>query len=103
MADQKPVVIHLKVGEEYLLRLEGRGTTGYEWQANFAGKKIIAEKKTYVPSTEKGILKAGENSDELFSFKGLKKGKTELHLTLSRAWEKETKPIEEKEYILIVD
>ena len=98
-----PEIIHLKVGEEHVLRLTGIGTTGYEWQAELAHKKIVSVKKEIVETKPKGNFRAGESSDEQFTIKALQSGKTEMHLTLSRAWEKGNKPAEKKDYIVIVE
>ncbi len=103
MADQDAPIIHLKVGEAHVLRFKGRGTAGYEWNADFTGKEIIAVKREYIPSEGKERIPDGASSDEQFTITALQKGKTEVHFTLSRSWEAGIKPAEESKYIIEVE
>ena len=73
-----------------LIALESNPTTGYSWEAQFdtAMLELVEETFELGEYAEQGLVGAG--GTELFRFKGLSSGKTEITFKYKRSWETET-------------
>lgn len=98
VAHYKPVKI-VKVNKEFKIALESNPTTGYSWTAKFDPEYIKLVNSTYIPyPTYQGIV--GSGGIEVFTFKAIKWGKTEITMQYQRPWE--NSPIKEVNYNVII-
>ena len=86
--------ISTSVNQEFVITLASNPTTGYGWQASYDETVVeLLENKYKIPEMEKhervkqGI--AGGGGVELFRFKALKTGKTEITLAYKRPCQEE--------------
>jgi len=85
----------VKVNTEFRIVLESNPTTGYSWSAKFDPKYIQLVSSVYKPyPTDHGIV--GSGGVQMFIFKAIKPGKTEIIMQYQRPWE--NNPINEKTY-----
>ena len=72
-----------------LIALESNPSTGYSWEAKYdsAMLELIEETFELGEYAKENIVGAG--GTELFRFKGLNKGKTEITFNYKRSWETE--------------
>jgi inhibitor of cysteine peptidase len=72
-----------------LIALESNPTTGYSWEAvyNTAILELVEETFELGEYTKENIVGAG--GTELFRFKGLSNGKTDITFNYKRSWETE--------------
>ena len=75
--------ITVRVGEEFVIALEGNPTTGYEWEAHYDSSMLQLVDRAF-SAYGPGI---GSGGIELFRFKALTAGDTQLELIYKRAWE----------------
>lgn len=82
--------LQLQIGENFALRLPGRGTAGYGWifQASGADKILSVTHSTAAPATTGASLTG--SADEIFTLRGLSPGRMQLQFELRRSWEKDT-------------
>ncbi|MFC1902551.1 protease inhibitor I42 family protein [Chloroflexota bacterium] len=82
--------ISIGVGEEFIIALGSNPTTGYSWQASHDETmvKLLSSDCEMGEAAKEGAVGAG--GTELFQFKALKAGKTEITLVYKRPWEKDT-------------
>ena len=73
-----------------LIALESNPTTGYSWVAEFDAAMLELVEETFELGeyTKQGLV--GVGGTELFRFKGLSCGKTEITFKYKRSWETET-------------
>jgi len=73
-----------------LIALESNPTTGYGWEAVFDTAMLELVEQTFELGefAKENIVGAG--GTELFRFKGLSKGKTEITFNYKRSWETES-------------
>ena len=78
--------IGVTIGEQFEIDLEGNPTTGYTWQGNEVYDKTMLDlfKKEYLPSRPQMI---GSGGAQLYLFKALKAGDTQIKMTYKRSWE----------------
>lgn len=88
--------IAVKVNKTIKIELNSNPTTGYQWQlANPINENIIKQiSNEYLPPKSNFCGVAG---NEVWIFKGLKKGETKIILKYIRPWEN-AKPTTIKEY-----
>ena len=81
--------IDVGVNQEFVIALGSNPTTGYSWQESYDETVLELVEKTYEQGeeAEQGLVGAG--GVELFRFKALKAGKTEITLVYKRPWEEE--------------
>lgn len=91
--------IRTKNGDYFFVVLEANPTTGYQWEVDFNPDYIQLADREYVPSSPELV---GSGGEEFFSFLALKSGETEITFSYLRPWEKETPPIDEKVYEIII-
>jgi inhibitor of cysteine peptidase len=72
-----------------LIALESNPTTGYSWEAEFDTAMLELVEQTFELGefAKEGIVGAG--GTELFRFKGMSKGKTDITFNYKRSWETE--------------
>jgi predicted secreted protein len=100
-----PTRIELKVGERYVLKLQGLGAAGYTWEyaVEGVGNVVAVSKETSdaPPQTETGeLLPPGYSRDELVTIKALEPGHITIRFVQRRPWEKDKPPL--KEHVLEV-
>lgn len=75
--------IHVKVGEKKIIRLEGKSTAGYEWEADY-DQELLHLSKSFRSSKD---APPGSSAAEEFTVTALKAGSTTLKFYLKRKWE----------------
>jgi len=78
--------IKVKVGEQFEIDLAANVTTGYTWDGNEVYDKTMLElvKKEYITS---GQQRPGAGGTQMYMFKALKAGDTQIKMTYKRSWE----------------
>ena len=77
--------LKVKVGQEFTLRIKVNPTTGYAWKLKepLEAGKLTLVKREYVPNpAPKGMV--GSGGVEVWTFKVLAKGKTQLKFIYAR-------------------
>ncbi len=77
--------IRAAVGEEFAIELAGNPTTGYTWQVQVDSRHLELLSQAFVPGGE-GI---GAGGMEVFRFRVLAAGETEIACGYQRPWEEE--------------
>jgi inhibitor of cysteine peptidase len=75
--------ITVRVGEEFVIALEGNPTTGYAWEAHYDSSMLQLVDRAF-SANGPGI---GSGGVERFRLKALTAGDTQLELIYKRAWE----------------
>jgi predicted secreted protein len=83
---EKIRTIQVKVGEGFTIRLEANETTGYTWRGNelFDRSYLEFTGSPYQPAQPQ---RPGSGGEQLYYFKALKAGTTQIRLTHKRSWE----------------
>jgi predicted secreted protein len=78
--------IQAKVGEGFTIRLEANETTGYTWRGNerFDRSYLELTGTLYQPDQPQ---RPGSGGEQIYHFKALKAGGTQIKLTYKRSWE----------------
>lgn len=94
-------LVEVRVGQEFNITLESNPTTGYQWQLAKQLNETILEfiGSEYKPS-ESGLIGAG--GTEVWTFKAVNSGTTEISLKYVRPWETDVPPIQEQNIGIIV-
>jgi inhibitor of cysteine peptidase len=83
--------IDISANKEFvvLIALESNPTTGYSWQASYDETVLELVEESYEPGeyAKQGIVGAG--GTELFRFRALKSGQTEITMVYKRPWKTE--------------
>ena len=77
--------IQLAVGDEFAIELAGNPTTGYAWQVHADSQHLELLGQVFEPGGE-GV---GAGGQEVFRFRVLAAGETEVACEYRRPWEKE--------------
>ena len=106
---KKPVIkiagqstlLDANLGDNVVLTLDANHTTGYSWQI---AKPIDTDtlefvETKYIP-TETGLI--GEGGTEIWVFRALKKGETEVAFKYVRPWEKDAAPAREALFTIVI-
>ena len=82
----------VKTGDTFLIEVSSNPTTGYTYEKSqdYDRRLVRFLQWKYLPS-EKQLL--GSGGKEIFVFKALRPGKTEIKLAYRRPWEKTEKPL----------
>ena len=72
-----------------LIALESNPTTGYSWEAEYDAAMLELVEETFEPGEYAKENIVGAGGTELFRFKGLSKGKTDITFNYKRVWETE--------------
>lgn len=79
--------LRVEVDQEFVIPLVSNPTTGYGWQVTYHETILELVEQTYEPgvAAKQGVVGAG--GTELFRFRVLEMGPTEIILVYKRAWE----------------
>ncbi len=81
--------IAIGINQEFIIALGSNPTTGYTWQASYdeAMLELVGGESEYLPGkkAQEGLVGAG--GTELFRFKVLQTGTTEITLVYKQPWE----------------
>jgi predicted secreted protein len=78
--------ITAKVGEQFIIILEGNETTGYTWMEGFNNDALKMVKKEYKPDEQAKDMVGGGGAS-YFTFKGLQTGTSTITMTYKQPWE----------------
>lgn len=80
--------IKLRPGQSFCLSLDSNPTTGYTWMLSgkYDQQTLSCTGQTYIAQDSKPNI-VGQGGRQLFRFKALQEGTTELHLNYARPWE----------------
>lgn len=99
--NQKIHEISCKVGEDFIIRLEGNPSTGYNWDFQKGFDTTMAKFiKSETKSTNQDENVVGAPSVFSWTFTALKEGSTEATLVYKRQWESD--PVNDKTVIIQV-
>jgi inhibitor of cysteine peptidase len=75
------------VGEQFEINLDANETTGYSWKGNevYSKEYLQLVSSQYVPGSSDRV---GAGGTQVYLFKALKAGSTQIALTYKRSWEK---------------
>lgn len=91
----------IKPGRQFSITLESNPTTGYQWQLAkpVAGSCVALVTNQFIrPKSEL----TGAPGKELWKFKALRPGKTEIELEYVRPWEKGGEPAQKTNLVVVV-
>ncbi len=97
-------VIQTEINGVFSIELESNPTTGYGWQAEFSKESLELVQNIYLPSEPETDGKTGNEplvgstGKEIFEFKALQSGKTEITFSYLRPWEQGVEPIKQEIY-----
>lgn len=80
----------IKVNEIFEIKLESNPTTGYEWFSIFDSNSLKLVNETYIsdyPYVPYEPIICGSGGHQIFKFKALKTGKTDITMAYVRPWE----------------
>ncbi len=78
--------ITAKVGEQFIITLEGNETTGYTWAESFDSAALELVNKEY-KAAEQAEGMVGGGGASYFTFQGLQAGASTVTMTYKRPWE----------------
>lgn len=91
--------IKVKAGQRFTIMMRSNPTTGYGWQLSKAlDNKITLVTNTYIPPDSK---LCGAGGHEVWTFKAIGEGQTEISMKYVRSWEKD-QPAKTNVYTVIV-
>lgn len=98
---KQPKVIEVQAGQNFMIIMKVNATTGYQWQfaepldesiVQLINSKYLADKTKLV----------GAGGKQVWIFKALKAGQTNISLKYVRPWEKNTPSQNESYYLVII-
>ena len=98
-AEPKPITV--AAGHEFKIKLPGNATTGYQWVlAKPPDAKLVKLLGSeYKPADSK---LAGAGGVSTWTFKALAEGKTEMQLDYLRSWERNEKPAQTTNFVVVI-
>jgi inhibitor of cysteine peptidase len=97
--DSKPITV--KTGQEFTITLVSNPTTGYRWDLDkpIDGKLVQLVTNDYVrPNTT--LIGAG--GKQVWTFKAVAEGKTQIDLKYFRSWEKDVEPVQKTNFVVVI-
>jgi inhibitor of cysteine peptidase len=79
--------VHVKVGDEVLVRLPENPSTGYRWELDSPPGSLELADDAYVRSRDGAVGSGGERH---FTLRATSIGEAEIQLRLARSWEQQT-------------
>ena len=81
--------VDVAVGDSFTVTLCSNPTTGFQWESAQISDQTVLQQTDhkFVPPPERPEPVEGEAGKEVWTFKALKKGTTEVSLEYSRPWE----------------
>lgn len=99
-ADPKPIAV--TVDQEFNITLRYNATTGYQWQlAKPVDETLLKLTGSEYKRPESGLIGAG--GDQVWTFKALAPGKTQVELQYLRPWEKGTPPARTTNFVVVIE
>lgn len=96
-----PNSLEAKVGQEFTITLESNATTGYQWQlAKPLDESVVKLVGSEYKAPQDG--RVGQGGEEVWAFKAMGTGKTEVAMKYVRPWEKDVQPVEERTFTVTV-
>lgn len=93
--------LEAKVGQEFTITLDSNRTTGYEWElAKPLNESIVTLIGSDYKAPQDGRI--GQGGEEVWTFKAMAKGTTEISLKYVRPWEKDVQPAQERTFTVTV-
>ena len=80
--------VAVRPGQRFSIRLRSNPTTGYTWLLDRAPDSNLVSVVTNVYEPPDGDRMVGAEGHEIWTFKALKAGETEVKLRYARPWEK---------------
>jgi len=100
VAHHNPIKI-VKVNKEFRIVLPSNPTTGYSWMTKFDPNYLQLVNSTYIAyPTRPGIV--GSGGIQIFTFKAIKPGNTEITMQYQRPWAETVPPLKEVKYDVII-
>jgi len=81
--------VRLAVGEEHMVPLAGAGSAGYAWTVEVTGTPgavAASVRAAPRPPVARGALPYGGSQPQVLALRGLRAGRAEVHLELSRSF-----------------
>ena len=103
-AESNGKTIHVLPGETVRVKLEANHTTGYSWSVASVDKSIleVGDEGEYMSNPHpEGMVGVGGN--EVWNFKAIAAGETEISLVYVRPWEKNEAPAMSFKLKVVVD
>jgi inhibitor of cysteine peptidase len=98
-AEPKPMAV--KVGQEFKLTLQYNATTGYQWVlAQPLDEKLVKLQGSEYKRLDPKLMGAG--GDMVWTFQALAEGKATIGLKYVRPWEKDAKPAQTTNYVVVI-
>lgn len=86
---EQPIDIGINKDFIILIALESNPTTGYSWEVSYDETMLELVEQTYELGEYAKLGVVGAGGTELFRFKALESGETEITMVHKRAWEEE--------------
>jgi len=102
-AENVPVnTINVMQGEEFKITLESNRTTGYQWQL---AQPLDSSMVEFIASEylNKDGRVPGQGGEEIWSFRAVDPGKTEIYFKYVRPWETDELPAKEEKFVVIIN
>lgn len=95
--------IKVTVGQKFSIRIASNPTTGYGWQLSKPVDEnvVILITNVYIQK-QTGTLRVGVGGHEVWTFKAVGQGQTDISLRYIRSWEKNRPPANTNVFIVIV-
>ena len=90
--DSNDGLIEILLNEELIISLDANPTTGYTWIISTLDTNIVKQSQDVKYQSES--KKMGAPGKQIFQFKAVKTGSTELKLDYLRPWEHEIAPLD---------
>ena len=94
-------IITSKVGEETTIALESNPSTGYQWQIGYDSEKLEFVSQEFNASEDTELV--GAPGTEMFVFKALEQGESDITFLYLRPWETDVDPEKVLYYKVIVE
>lgn len=100
--DNPYVPIKATVGQKFIICLESNPTTGYKWEIAkpLDSNIVMFVYSSYKPGRRKLI---GGGGRELWVFRAVGRGKTEIWFRYARSWERGVPPVDKKMFKVFVE
>ena len=95
------IPFEVDIGQEFTISLESNASTGYQWRLADTldgGILMLVSSEYEAPETDL----PGAPGRELWTFKAIGKGETNIPLEYIRPWEEDVPPVDSKTFIVIV-
>lgn len=90
--DNNGQLIKLSQNEEFVISLNANPTAGFTWKISEIDSSIVTQiqEVEFKPTSEK----LGSPGDQIFRFRAISLGQTEIKLVYHRPWEKQVAPLD---------